>query len=221
MLDPSNAERTNLRGNDVETHDVADAAEKSQTSLSLLAKLKGETSGASWDEFVRRYQPRIMSWCRRWGLQECDAQDVSQNVMLELAKQMHTFEYQPGGKFRAWLKTIARRAWYDYTLRRRRIEYQAPESDLWRKLDNSDAEKDLLDALEEECNRELLSVAMRIVESKVKPETWQAFKQTELDGQAADEVAGVLGIARANVYVARGRIQKMIVAEVKRLDAMG
>ncbi len=197
------------------------AADKSQTSLSLLARLKSETnSGAGWDEFVSRYQPRVLGWCRRWGLQESDAHDVSQDVMLELSKQMQVFEYQPGGKFRAWLKTIARRAWYDYTLRRKKVEYQAPESDLWRRLDNADAERDLLDSLEDECNRELLSVAMQVVELRVKPETWQAFKQTELDGRPAEEVASALGIARANVYVARGRIQKMIVAEVKRLDQM-
>lgn len=219
MLDPGPSESKNP--NDTRPdRDGAVNADPSQTSLSLLAKLKGETSGASWDEFVRRYQPRIVGWCRRWGLQDSDAQDVSQNVMLELARQMHDFEYRPGGKFRAWLKTIARRAWYDYAHRRKKAEFQAPESDLWRKLDNADAEKDLLEALEEECNRELLAVSMNIVQTRVKPETWQAFKLTELDGQPADQVAEKLGVARANVYVARGRIQKMIVAEVHRLDAM-
>lgn len=199
----------------------SESGDASQTSLSLLARLKGDSlHGRSWDEFVRRYQPRIVSWCRRWGLQDSDAQDVSQNVMLELAKQMSAFEYKPGGRFRAWLKTIARRAWYDYTMKRKRAEFQAPESDLWRKLDNAAAETDLLQALEEECNRELLALAMKSIEARVKPDTWQAFKLTELDGQPADAVAQTLEMPRANVYVARGRIQKMIVAEVRRLDEM-
>ena len=219
MLDPSHSERTNQQGIPSGGETPATST-NSRTSLSLLAKLKGETNSAGWDEFVRRYQPRILGWCRRWGLQDSDAQDVCQNVMLELSRQMDTFEYQPGGRFRAWLKTIARRAWYDYTLRRKKTEFQAPESDLWRKLDNPDAEQDLLDALEEECNRELLQVAMNIVRARVKDNTWQAFKLTEFDGKSADDVALQLGIARAHVYVARGRVQKMIVSEVQRLDAM-
>lgn len=219
MLDPNDPERTDLR--EPSADDGTPTKERSGTSLSLLARLKGDKgSGPGWDEFVQRYQPRILSWCRRWGLQESDALDVSQNVMLQLAKQMHTFEYKPGGRFRAWLKTIARRAWYDYTLRRKKAEFQAPESDMWRKLDNADAEQDLLTALEEECNRELLQVAMGVVQTRVKDKTWQAFKMTELDGQSADEVAQQLEIARAHVYVAKGRIQKMIVSEVQRLDQM-
>ena len=191
----------------------------STTSLSLLARLK-EAPGASptWDEFVARYQPRIVQWCRRWGLQESDALDVSQNVMLELSQQMRNFEYQPGGRFRAWLKTVARRAWYDYSHRRKRKEFQADESEIWHRLDEQDAEQDLLKSLEEECEREFMSVAMQRVRRRVKAETWDAFHLVEFEGVSNEEAAERTGLSKASVYVARGRVQKMLIKEVEALD---
>lgn len=219
MSDIPRSQRTDHQTSSEEEATPATETPATQTSLSLLARLRDEsTDGPGWQEFVRRYQPLVYKWCRRWGLQDSDAQDVSQNVMLELAKQMRVFEYQAGGRFRAWLKTVTRRAWYDYTLRRKRAEFQAAESDLWRRLASPDAETDLLETLDEECHREMLQLAMERVRTRVKEVTWSAFQQTELDDQPADQVAAALGIQRASVYVARGRVRKMIVEEVKRLD---
>ena len=57
----------------------------SGTRLSLLSRLRKDPQDSSaWDEFVRRYGPRIEAWCRRWGLQEADVQDVTQTVLVRL-----------------------------------------------------------------------------------------------------------------------------------------
>jgi len=47
------------------------------------------------DAFVEHYGSKIYEWCRRWNLQEADAQDVTQNVLLKLAEKMRDFEYEP------------------------------------------------------------------------------------------------------------------------------
>ncbi len=50
----------------------------SDTNASLLVRLQqAPADQAAWAEFVRRYGARIHGWCRRWGLQEADAQEVS------------------------------------------------------------------------------------------------------------------------------------------------
>jgi RNA polymerase sigma factor (sigma-70 family) len=56
----------------------------------------------------------LYRWCRRWGLQEADAQDVTQAVLARLAAKMNSFRYDPAGSFRAYLKTLARYAWCDF-----------------------------------------------------------------------------------------------------------
>ena len=57
-----------------------------KTSLTLLDRLRRDPKDqAAWSEFVARYGPRILQWCRGWGLQESDAQDVTQDVLLKLS----------------------------------------------------------------------------------------------------------------------------------------
>src|SRR6266700_3016690 len=89
--------------------------DSSATSPTLLGRLRGNPGDqAAWGDFVERYGRKIYVWTRARGLQEADAQDVTQNVLLELARQMSGFEYRPTGSFRAWLRTVAYRAWCDF-----------------------------------------------------------------------------------------------------------
>src|SRR5262249_59304066 len=84
---------------------------------------------AAWADFVARYGWRITSWCRKWGLQEVDCQDVTQTVLMKLLKAMQSFRYDPSQKFRAWLKTITHHAWQDLVRgRRKMVEGEMPRA---------------------------------------------------------------------------------------------
>ena len=151
------------------------AIDTSKTSLSLLARLRAKpTDQQSWDEFVDRYGRRIQVWCRKWGLREADALDVTQDVLLALASQMQTFEYKPSGRFRSWLKTVAYRAWRRFVDERRRKASFNNVSNFDQLLQD-DAEQDFLTQLEDECNRELLQLAIEAVKPRVKSHTWRRF----------------------------------------------
>ncbi len=74
----------------------------SQTSVTLLGRLRQDPYyQAAWNDIVLRYRPKILQWCRRWRLQESDAQDVTQAVLLKLNGLMATFAYDPSRSFRA------------------------------------------------------------------------------------------------------------------------
>lgn len=93
----------------------------STTNLSLLAKLRSDPADQkSWREFVEYYGAKIYAWGLQWGLQPSDAQNMTQDVLVSLSKQMKRFEYKPGGRFRSWLKTVAYRAWVDFLEDRRK-----------------------------------------------------------------------------------------------------
>ena len=82
-----------------------------RTRASLLLRLRqAPPDQEAWAEFVDRYGPQILAWCRRWGLQETDAQDVTQTVLLQLASKLRTFTYDPAQRFRGWLKTLTHHA---------------------------------------------------------------------------------------------------------------
>jgi len=198
------------------------ATDDSRTSPTLLGRLRASpTDEAAWAAFVARYGPRVLAWCRHWGLQDSDAHDVTQIVLLALAREMRDFEYDPAGSFRGWLRTVARRAWLRYQERQRRPGQGSGDSAVWERIDRQQAGENLLQRLEEECDRELLEQAMALVKLRVQPKTWEAFRLTALEEVAGAEVAERLGMPIGSVYVAKSNVRKLIQEEIDRLDQGG
>ena len=192
-------------------------AGSSVTSLTLLGRLRRDSGDQeAWGTFVDRYGPRVYGWCRRWGVQEADACDLTQNVLLDLARQMGTFEYRPDGTFRGWLKTVAYRVWCDFLSDKRRIPTSA--GDALNSLAAPEAASDFVKQLDEECERELLDAAMSHVRPRVHPHTWEAFVLTAIEERSGAEVAERLNMKVGAVWVARSKVKKMLQDEVRRLD---
>lgn len=190
-----------------------------RTSVTLLARLSGADSAApAWGEFLRRYGPQVLSWCRHWRLQEADAEDVAQDVLLRVSRQMKTFRYDPGRSFRGWLKTVTRAAWNDWLDARRRAAQGSGDTSARAALESVTARDDLVARLETEFDRELLDTASAAVRGRVDPKTWDAFRLTAVEGLPGAAAAEQLGMKVTAVYVAKGRVQKMLQEEVKSLD---
>jgi RNA polymerase sigma factor (sigma-70 family) len=185
------------------------------TSRSLLDRLRaGTTDQGAWREFVECYTPVIYGWCRRRGLQEADARDVTQTVLVTLARRMKTFTYDPAGRFRAWLHTVTRNAWAAF------IEERAgsPSTGQPDALASAEAREDLVRRLDQRFDLELMELALAGVRGRVDEKTWEAFRLTAVEQVAATDVAARLGMNVASVYVARSRVQRMARAEVERLE---
>jgi RNA polymerase sigma-70 factor (ECF subfamily) len=198
------------------------AADDSQTSPTLLGRLRQTPNDqTAWAAFVTRYGPQVLAWCRHWGVQDSDAQDVAQEVLLALARAMRDFEYDPAGSFRGWLRTVTRRAWLRYQERHRRPGGGTGDSAILAQLDAQQVGEDLLHHIEEECDRELLEHAMALVRLRVQPNTWEAFRLTALEELPGVEVAQRLGMPIGSVYVAKSNVRRMIQEEIARLDRTG
>jgi RNA polymerase sigma-70 factor (ECF subfamily) len=196
-----------------------DGLPDSGTRITLLGRLRRDpTNQAAWAEFVDHYGARIYAWCRKWGLQEADAQDVTQNVLLKLARKMGEFTYDPSRSFRAWLKTLTHHAWSDFLESRARPGLGSGDSQALDTLNSLAAREDLVRQLEEEFDRELLEEAMLRVRLRVAPQTWQAFALTALEGLSGADAAARIPMQVAQVFVAKRRVQKMLREEVARLE---
>jgi RNA polymerase sigma-70 factor (ECF subfamily) len=183
----------------------------SQTSTTLLRQLRADPADrAAWDRFVDRYGVLIYRWCRHWGLQEADAEDVTQNVLVELLRQMRHFVYDRSGSFRAWLRTIAYRGWCKF------IQGKQKQGAALQRLQTSEAYEDLLQQLGREDDREALEKAMALVRLRVQPHTWEAFRMLALDGRPGAEVARELDMNVGAVFVARSKVQKMLRETIER-----
>ncbi len=184
------------------------------TSLTLLERIQlNPDDPQAWALFVDRYRPSIRHWCLNWGLQDSDADDVAQEVLVKLFAALRKFRYDPARSFRAWLKTVTQHAWSDFIAARRKDPGHKAAS-IALAADSPDVPPDLERQIEEAFERELLDVAMHRVKPRVKPATWDAFHLTAILGQSGAEAAEQLGIPVGHVFVARHRVQKMLQEEV-------
>jgi RNA polymerase sigma factor (sigma-70 family) len=192
------------------------ALSDSKTSLSLMATLRQSPKDAeAWDRFVRRYRPKIYGWCRAWGLQEADAEDVAQDVISKLTQKMADFRYDQSRSFRAWLKTITQHALSDLIASRSR----AVGSQSIPILETIEARADLERRIEEIFDRELLEMAVAKVRLRVAPATWEAFRLMAFDECSGAEVSERLGMPIASVFVAKHRVQKLLKQEIDALNS--
>lgn len=196
-----------------------DSASDPRTSPTLLGRLRQMPANqAAWGEFVERYGPKIYGWCRHWRLQEADAQDVTQDVLAQLAGKMRTFAYDPSRSFRGWLKTLAHHAWQDFVESRKRASAGSGDTQVLEALHAVEARADLLKRLDEEFDRELLDEASARVRLRVEPRTWEAFRLLAVDGCSGAEAAKKLHMKVATVFVAKSKVYRMIQEEMHRLE---
>jgi RNA polymerase sigma-70 factor (ECF subfamily) len=185
------------------------------SSLTLVMRVQQDPDDPeAWDQFVQKYHPMIRAWCLKWGSQPSDADDVAQQVLIKLLSAMKKYRSEATTSFRHWLKSVTRHAWIDF-VRRPRTGQAA--SWLESVADSTDALEDLEKRMEEAHERELVEVAMRRVEPRVKPQTWEAFRLTSIDNLAGPAAAERLGMPVSHVFVHKHRVMKLLETEVKRL----
>jgi RNA polymerase sigma-70 factor (ECF subfamily) len=189
------------------------------TRVTLLGRLRAAPDDpAAWSEFVTWYGEKIYAWCRAWGLQEADAQDVTQEVFLNLSVRMQDFRYDSRGSFRAWLKTLTHHAWHDYVEKQRKLGRGSGSDSVMKRLAAVEVQDDLARRLAEAFDQELLKEAAARVRLRVEPRTWEAFHLLAIEGRSGAEVAQRLQMKVATVFVARSKVQRMLREEVSRLD---
>jgi len=185
----------------------------------LLLLLNDPTDAQCWNAFVDRYAPKIYGWCRQQRLQEADAQDVTQEVLTRLVQKLPTFRYDPHkGTFRGWLKTLTHHAWCDYLESRQRAGAGEQDAEAVARLCTLEAREDLLQALAETFDLEVLAEAEARVRLQVSLRDWKIFQELAVDGRPGPAVARDLGMTVSAVLMVRSRVQKKLRQEVSRLE---
>lgn len=193
-----------------------------RTSPTLLRRLQRDpTDQAAWCDFVNRYGPLLLSWCRQWRLQEADAQDVTQNVLVRLAEKMRDFAYDPNQSFRAWLKTVTHHALSDFVEGRRRPGLGSGDSKMVERLHSIAAREELVSRLKDQFDQELLDEALFRVRQRIAPQRWEAFRLRAMERLPGATVAERLGMTVANVYRVQSKVQAMLKQELLRLEGPG
>ncbi len=190
-----------------------------ETRFTLIEKIKDRQDVEAWLEFASIYQPLIFNICRSKGMQHADATDVTQEVLARVAKAIETFNYNDrGATFRGWLYRITRNMAMDFFRQRKRNLLAQTERPIDPWVDNEPSCEEARE-FQTEFRRQVFVVVAKAVQAQVKPDTWTAFWQTEMEQRSVEEVAANLGMTAGAIYVARSRILARLKKEVqKRLN---
>jgi RNA polymerase sigma-70 factor, ECF subfamily len=169
------------------------------TSLTLLDRLRQPDPSGAWNRFAQLYTPLLIAWAKCQGLQEADAADLTQDVLLKVMRVFSTYQRKPGESFRGWLFTVAKNECIDF--RRRRATRSLPVPD-----GLSDVIEGNPDASDADYRAHLVHRALELLRGDFSTATWAAFTGLMLEGRTADEVAAATGLTANAVYMVRHRV---------------
>ncbi len=183
-----------------------------ETSLSLLERLRQSPENEGWNRIVDLYTPLIRAWMRRYDVQDSDANDLVQEVLLTVSKELGTFEHrgQPGA-FRGWLKAILINRLRKFWRARDRHPQARGDSDIdarLAQLDDPSSEMSLI--WNREHDQYVLRQLLALAEPHFESATWTAFCRVALDGKKPDVVAEELGISLNAVCLAKSRVLRRL-----------
>lgn len=190
-----------------------------ETRDSLLVQVQSPDNRAAWDEFVLMYRPVVYRLARRRGLQDADAQDLAQRVLMAVAAAIGTWEKSSESvRFRHWLRRVARNAILNMLTRQPRDRAAGGTSvqEFLQEQPGNDSQAEA--QIELEYRRELYLRAARIVRNDVEPDTWRAFELTVIEQRSIDEAAVELEKPVGTIYAARSRIMRRLRQAVQELE---
>lgn len=157
---------------------------------------------------------------RAWLLQTpglaADCDDLAQEVLIVVARELPNFRRQRDGSFRTWLRRVAVnrvRSWRQARARGPTTNLD-PTDQLLAQLD--DPSSKLSAEWDREHDRFVFDKLLAVVRPGCEPATWQAFQLFAIEGRSAAETAAQTGLTENAVMLAKSRILKRL-----RLEAAG
>ena len=189
------------------------------TSASLLERLRCQPDAASWERLVALYTPLLRGWLRRNLVPHEDIDDLIQEVMEVLVRELPHFRYEPGrGSFRGWLRTITVNRLRMFWRSRQARPLATGDSDMARKLDElEDPHSTLSQLWDREHDRHVAHRLLELIEPEFEAATWQAFQRLAVDGLGPTAVAAELAISLNAVYLAKYRVLRGLRQEMQGL----
>ena len=185
-----------------------------ETRGTLLAAVKTPENRLAWEEFVLVYRPVIYRMARRRGMQDSDAQDVTQEILLRISDAITRYEQKPGTRFRHWLRRVARNAIFS-AIQGGNRDLAVGGSVAQDLLAEQPASAELTLELETECQREQLLRAAKVVRADVHADTWRAFELTMIEGLTCEQAAASLDKSIGTIYASRSRVVKRLRDEIR------
>lgn len=185
------------------------------TRLSLILRIQSESDDDAWNTFVDLYVPLIYRYCRKRGLQDADAQDVSQEVCINVCRGIRKFDYDPArGRFRGWLGTVTANAICRAMgkVHAGMVGIGGTEADVGENLESNEDPQWI-----EAFNLHIYQQALERTRVHFSPDVWQAFDLVWVQDQEPKTVAAQLRQKPDWVYRAKFKVLQKLREEIEYL----
>jgi RNA polymerase sigma factor (sigma-70 family) len=193
------------------------------TRRSLVERLPDLADRAKWQEFFDTYWRLIYGVARKAGLNDAEAQDVVQETIVGVARNIGRYD-RDAGSFKSWLLQLTRWRIVDQLRKRspadaRRFPSDGPERETATIDRIPDPAGATLDAVwDDEWQRTLFDAAVARVKPKVSPKHFQIFDCAAVKRWPAAKVAAELRVNIAQVYLVKHRIAGLLKKEIAVLE---
>jgi RNA polymerase sigma-70 factor (ECF subfamily) len=187
------------------------------TRHSLLVRLADPADIAAWSEFTEIYADAIYRYSRSRGLQDSDAREVVQEVLLVVHREVGSWRSSGrSGSFRAWLIETARRVCLRSIRNRARRDRATGGSSIVEKLLRVAGPADEDD--DRDWERWAFCWAAGQIEREIEAATWRAFWLTAVEAVPPGEAAERLGMKIGSIYAAKCRVLARIRERVREIS---
>jgi RNA polymerase sigma-70 factor (ECF subfamily) len=191
----------------------------SNTSVSLLERLRERPDGDAWQRLVAIYTPLLRQWLGRYGLQASDLDDLTQEVLAVLVRELPSFQHnERPGAFRRWLRGIAVNRLREWWRGRGDAARGSGDSDMARQVEQfEDPHSHVSKLWDLEHDRHVMSRLLALIEPEFPAAWWRAFRRHVQDGATAAAVAAELNVTVNVVLLAKSRILRRLRQEAQGL----
>jgi RNA polymerase sigma-70 factor, ECF subfamily len=178
-----------------------------ETSASLLERLRAAPDEAAWRRLDDLYRPLIRRWLLRDPSLGDEAEDLVQDVMGVLVRELPGFQRRRHGSFRRWLRTVtAHRLSAHHRSRKHRPRALGAPPRECPLAQLADPHSELSRQWDEEHDRHVLRRLMDLIAPQFEPTTLAAFRRVAFDEIAPAQAAAELGLSLNAVLLAKSRV---------------
>ncbi|MCM8531289.1 MAG: sigma-70 family RNA polymerase sigma factor [Lentisphaeraceae bacterium] len=193
-------------------------ADEWKTRQTLLQRAKNPSDQQAWEDFVFYYEKFIFHILHKMNLASADFDDLVQDVLLKLWKNIDKYDKQKA-RFRTWLGvTIKNTVLNHFESKAKRQQQKQVLVDEDENLINLElvSQPELEDVIAEEWKRYISGMAMRNIESVFSGKAIEVFKLS-VDGLSSQEISEKCGVSIDSVYTLKNRVKSRFVKEIKSL----
>lgn len=161
-----------------------------------------------WERFYSFYHPRLTRMAMRCGIRDSEADDLLQEVWIEVSRKLADFAYDPArGRLHGWLSVLVQRK-VRAAHRRRRPDKRPANCG----LASVPCRRQLVAAelVEKEELRTQVRLAIDQLRKRLSASTWRVLHLKSIEGRSVSEVAEELGLSCEQVWARHHRAKRAL-----------